>query len=270
MKRNVNRNFMFFVLLAIFIGTMTLTHVKGYETFSGYVKDKSNNAISGASVYLMDSLLNILGSDTTSSNGYYSFSATLSGYSPYFLFASKTGYETDIKTVTGGGRNDFNLYGYVNGFVKDTQDNTISGALVRVYHNSELLGSTTSQGNGYYYIQIENTPTKLTAIRDPYIDSSKLISTCGTHNIIMGRRYSIIVGISDYFFGSDLKYCDEDATEWYNQLDDLGYISEVYGDKHEENYPKYDGKATESNVRSAIQSLATTTGSGDCVCFIFS
>ncbi|NHK32824.1 MAG: hypothetical protein FK730_15850 [Asgard group archaeon] len=270
MISKINKKFVFFVLLPLFIGTFAFINVHGYTTFTGYVKDKSNNAISGATVVIADSLYNILGSTYTSGSGYYSLSVYLSGYSPYYLSAVKTGYETDTKIVTGGGPNDFSLYGYVNGYVKDTQDNTISGALVRVYLNLELLGSTTSQGNGYYYIQIDNTPTKLTATKDPYRDFSQSISTTGTHNIAMGIRYAIIVGISDYFFGTDLQYCDEDASDWYNQLNSLGYNCEVYGDKHEENYPIYDDRATESNVRSAIQSLATTTSSRDCVCFIFS
>ena len=261
---------MFFVLLAIFIGTMTLTHVKGYETFSGYVKDKSGNPISGATVLFSD-YYGIVDFTSTNANGYYTFSVSFTGYSPYYLSAGKTGYQPDDYEVTGGGNYDFDLYAYVDGYVKDTQDNTISGATVKVYHNSILQGSTTSQGNGYYIIQINEAPTngELTATKDPYRDFSQSISSSGTHNIAIGIRYAIIVGISDYFFASNLKYCDEDASDWYDQLDDLGYNCQVYGDKHEENYPQYDGKATESNVRSAIQSLATTTSSGDCVCFTF-
>ncbi|HUT81336.1 MAG TPA: caspase family protein [Candidatus Bathyarchaeia archaeon] len=81
---------------------------------------------------------------------------------------------------------------------------------------------------------------------------------------------AIIVGISDYAYGTDLIYCDEDASDWYDQLYDLGYNCKVYGDNHPENYPIYTGIASESNIRSAVQSLATSTGSGDIVCFIFS
>jgi hypothetical protein len=33
-----------------------------------------------------------------------------------------------------------------------------------------------------------------------------------------GGKYAIIVGISDYASISDLSYCDEDATDWYNFL----------------------------------------------------
>ncbi|MBN1329937.1 MAG: hypothetical protein JXA54_10735, partial [Candidatus Heimdallarchaeota archaeon] len=33
------------------------------------------------------------------------------------------------------------------------------------------------------------------------------------------NRYAVIVGISDYKAISDLSYCDEDANDWFNQLD---------------------------------------------------
>ncbi|MBK5115254.1 MAG: carboxypeptidase regulatory-like domain-containing protein [Candidatus Heimdallarchaeota archaeon] len=249
---------------------MTFINVQGYTTFTGYVKDKASNAISGATVLIADSYGYILGYTSTSSSGYYSFSVSLSGHSPYYLSASKTGYETGTKTVTGGGRNDFSLYGYVDGYVKDSQNVAISGATVKAYRYSGVLGSTTTQSNGYYYIQIANHPTKITAEKHGFRDYSQTISTTGRFNFNMKALKAIIVGISDYSSGTDLNYCDEDASDWYDQLDDLGYDCEIYGDGHPGNYPRYDGLATESNVRSAIQSLDTNVGSGDTVCFIFS
>jgi hypothetical protein len=85
-----------------------------------------------------------------------------------------------------------------------------------------------------------------------------------------GGKYAIIVGISDYGYISDLSYCDEDATDWYYQLNSLGYECRVYGDGHTSNYPRYDGKATESVVRNAMQGLAAHAQPGDQVCFITS
>ncbi|MFX0091503.1 MAG: Ig-like domain-containing protein [Candidatus Hodarchaeota archaeon] len=85
-----------------------------------------------------------------------------------------------------------------------------------------------------------------------------------------GGKYAIIVGISDYGYISDLSYCDEDATDWYNQLSGLGYECRVYGDGHPGDYPRYDGLATESVVRNAMQGLAAHAQSGDTVCFITS
>jgi hypothetical protein len=85
-----------------------------------------------------------------------------------------------------------------------------------------------------------------------------------------GGKYAIIVGISDYWYISDLSYCDEDAYDWYNQLNALGYECHVYGDGHTSNYPIYTGDATEANVRADVQALASHAQSGDSVCFITS
>ncbi|MHA1718377.1 MAG: Ig-like domain-containing protein [Promethearchaeota archaeon] len=79
-----------------------------------------------------------------------------------------------------------------------------------------------------------------------------------------GGKYALIVGISDYKAISDLSYCDEDASDWYNYLTQVcGYSSEnviVLGDGHTTNYPKYDGIATESNIKNYLQWLAGKDG----------
>jgi hypothetical protein len=85
-----------------------------------------------------------------------------------------------------------------------------------------------------------------------------------------GGKYAIIVGISDYASINDLSYCDEDATDFYNKLNPMGYECRVYGDGHTANYPRHDGKATEAIVRTAIQGLAAHAVAGDTVCFITS
>ncbi len=85
-----------------------------------------------------------------------------------------------------------------------------------------------------------------------------------------GGLYAIIVGISDYASISDLSYCDEDATDWYNQITPMGYESHVYGDGHIEDYPRHDGKASEARVRNDMQTLAAHATAGDTVLFITS
>jgi hypothetical protein len=82
-----------------------------------------------------------------------------------------------------------------------------------------------------------------------------------------GGKYAIIVGISDYASISDLSYCDEDATDWYNFLTNQGYECHVYGDGHTSNYPRYDGTAYESTVRAAMTELAAHAQAGDEVIF---
>lgn len=89
-----------------------------------------------------------------------------------------------------------------------------------------------------------------------------------------GGKYALIVGISDYEAISDLSYCDEDATDWFNYLISIGYESQniiVLGDGHTSNYPKYDGIASEYNIKYYLNWLAdqegeivyTTSGHGD-------
>jgi len=84
-----------------------------------------------------------------------------------------------------------------------------------------------------------------------------------------GGKYAIIVGISNYWSVNDLSYCDEDATDWYNQLNSLGYECHVYGDDTSP-YPIYTGEATEANVRAALVELAAHAQAGDQVAFVTS
>jgi hypothetical protein len=68
-------------------------------------------------------------------------------------------------------------------------------------------------------------------------------------------RYAVIAGVSDYKAISDLSYCDEDATDWYNYLISIGYLDEnivVLGDGHTNNFPKHDGYATEANTKAVL------------------
>ncbi len=80
------------------------------------------------------------------------------------------------------------------------------------------------------------------------------------------NKYAVIVGISDYSAISDLSYCDEDATDWYNQLAPNGYICTVLGD-HTNTYPQYDGLATETNVYNALAYYLSIADEDDIVIF---
>ena len=74
-----------------------------------------------------------------------------------------------------------------------------------------------------------------------------------------GDKFALLVGISDYKAISDLSYCDEDITDWYNYLvNSMGYATEniiVLGDSRTSNYPQYDGIATEYNIKYYINWL---------------
>jgi hypothetical protein len=86
-------------------------------------------------------------------------------------------------------------------------------------------------------------------------------------------RYAVIVGISDYEAISDLSYCDEDASDWYNYLISIGYLPEniwVFGDGHSNNYPVYNGYATEANVKAALNDMIAIADNDDIINFITS
>ena len=83
-------------------------------------------------------------------------------------------------------------------------------------------------------------------------------------------KYAVIAGVSDYRIMNDLRYCDEDATSWYDYLTGEGYVCLVYGDTNAGNYPQYDGKAFEYNVRESIRSMVDLADSNDYVAFVFS
>lgn len=87
---------------------------------------------------------------------------------------------------------------------------------------------------------------------------------------IMPKKYALIVGISDYRTISDLNFCDEDATDWYQYLKANDYEIVLLGDAHRKNYPKYDGLATEATVRMELKKMLNKAENGDTLVFITS
>jgi len=89
--------------------------------------------------------------------------------------------------------------------------------------------------------------------------------------VVNGRELmAVIVGISDYKVISDLHYCDEDATDWYNffttsalDFDDIT----VLGDGHEDDYPQYDGIASEYNIKNALITMVSNADENDVIVF---
>ena len=78
-------------------------------------------------------------------------------------------------------------------------------------------------------------------------------------------KYALIIGVSDYKTINDLSYCDEDATDWYNYLEPLGYQITLLGDGQPNNFPQYDGVASEYNVKNAWASIIAQADSNDIV-----
>jgi hypothetical protein len=88
------------------------------------------------------------------------------------------------------------------------------------------------------------------------------------------QKYAVIVGISDYKAISDLSYCDEDAADWYNFITSaLGVPADhitVLGDGHTNDYPQYDGYATEANIKAALNDMVTIADDDDEIFFLTS
>jgi hypothetical protein len=157
------------------------------------------------------------------------------------------------------GSADFDLYGKFNA------QPTTSSYDWRGYTSGGEECTVTSPAQGRHYIMVDYYSGSGAYQLTVTITYGSSGSGWGT-----GGKYAVIVGISDYASISDLSYCDEDATDWYNFLTAKGYECHVYGDGHTANFPRYDGLATEATVRAAIQGLAAHAVSGNSVAFITS
>ncbi len=81
------------------------------------------------------------------------------------------------------------------------------------------------------------------------------------------NKYALVIGISNYSAISDLSYCDEDATDWFNYLDTSGYQITLLGDNQPETFPQWDGLATEYNVRTELANIFSIADEDDIVVF---
>jgi len=265
----------------------------------GYVKSQQTNApISGALVKVYADGIH-KGDTYTSSTGYFNKYVSARPSAEIFeARVSKSGYQTKIGFGSPDGNRNVNMgtiylslaqisY-FIHGYVKNAFNETpISGASVALYRDAyegwSQIGTTTTNQYGYYSYTYNTYDTmsqcRVVGSASGYYDGAETVTVSGT-DVNMGTlslstlliKYAVIVGISDYGYVNDLSYCDEDAWDWYDYLTTVeGYQSTnvwVYGDGHTENYPKYDGLATESNVVAALESMLTIADQNDIVCFI--
>jgi len=94
--------------------------------------------------------------------------------------------------------------------------------------------------------------------------SGTVVRAPGADGIV--NKYAVIVGISDYMAISDLSFCDEDANDWFYQLDAMGYTIKLFGD-HSNAYAQYDGRASELNVKTALSNFMVTADADDILVF---
>ncbi|MEA2071214.1 MAG: carboxypeptidase regulatory-like domain-containing protein, partial [Asgard group archaeon] len=156
--------------------------------YTGFVKDKTGDSIANALVKLL-SFGNKASQDYTSTDG----SFELYGENVYYaeLEASKSGYITKTIDVsdTGGTYTielEKQLYTF-DGYVRDTNDNSLANADVKLYSNNNYITSDKTDSNGYYSMQhelIKNGEIKVT--KEWYQSASKTVTnTGGTYNFAL-------------------------------------------------------------------------------------
>ncbi len=132
----------------VYVDSISVGITAGPGAISGYVRDTSNNPISGATVST-----NVGGYSTTSaSDGSYTLSNVTAG--SYQVTASKANFNSQTQNVTVNPSAtttcNFNLTpqpGTISGYVRDASNNPISGATVSTNFGGY---STTKGSNGSY------------------------------------------------------------------------------------------------------------------------
>jgi len=75
------------------------------------------------------------------------------------------------------------------------------------------------------------------------------------------NKYALVIGISDYKgSGNDLQYCDDDAVDWTNFLEDEGYITITLTDN----------QATKNGIMNAVDDLLAVEDGNDYVVLTYS
>ena len=179
----------------------------------------------------------------------------------------------------GGGETWYTVYGYVK---RSGTSQSLWSVSVKVYKDGvQYVGSTVTSTSGYFSVRFYGWCdfVKIEVSCWGYYDTYKIVnirrSQTSTYAgyVYMSptpkKGYALVVGISDYQYGGDLQYCDEDATDWYNELNDREYDIRVLGDTHSANYPMWHGKATKSNLRHYVRMMARNAGPGDTLVFTF-
>ncbi len=224
------------------------------------------NSYSGSGSYSITATVTA-GSSTTDivleSGVAHSDSLSATGDKDYYKIEVQSG-ATQLKIVTDGPSNaDFDLY------AKLGSRPTTSSYDYRAYTSSSDETITISNpAAGWWYIMVNSYSGSGSYSITATITSSGGGGGSGGDGVV--NRYAVIVGISDYKAISDLSYCDEDATDWYNYLHNMGYQIVVYGDTHSSNYPRYDGVATEANVKAAISNMVQNADADDIIAYISS
>ncbi|XEO77682.1 hypothetical protein WKT22_02712 [Candidatus Lokiarchaeum ossiferum] len=198
----------------------------------------------------------------------------------YTSSASSTAYTATVSYYTGGTGGDYEKPtvsitspsngATVEGTISITASATDNVGVVDVQCRVDS-GSWTSDASAPYSWSLDTTTLSegshtisvqaFDAAGNSQIDS---ISIIVDNEVSTGGKYALLCGVSDYKAISDLSYCDEDVTDYFNYLTTVCGFEEsniiVLGDGHPSNFPKYDGLATEANTKYYLNWLAQQEG----------
>jgi hypothetical protein len=249
---------------------VTTSYTNAQHTVKCEAKDPSNNVGSDTHTVTVNNAAppsNVLTSGTPVS-GSLSASATRADYTIVVnANAESMRIVLDPQTTTY----DFDLYQKFGAIVSGC-----SGTGCTTYDNrgytsggEDITISTPSAGTHYITVYSYSGSGTYT------LTATVTYGSSGGSGWGTGGKYAVVSAISDYDSINDLSFCDEDALDVYNYLTGKGYEVKVFYDRSYasnsfKNIPASTGAgssgrvnyATESNVRSAITSLASVAVSG--------
>lgn len=160
----------------------------------------------------------------------------------------------------------------------------VAGEIVfKLNKNTKNISSTITLAKGIYYFKFAYTYTKnieynlklsLQDLSNPpplSIPTPIIPSLIVIPSVVSGKKYAVIIGINNYTYINDLRFCNNDAVLWCDYLTSKNYDIYLFGDGSN-TYSKYIpySTATEKNARVCIQNIAKIIQPGDQFVFIHS
>ncbi len=172
------------------------------------------------------------------------------------------------------------------GEVRNEDGTVLNNVKIELLEDLQVVFTTYTGSDGKY--EFAYTPNRLKiyrirASKYPYETEDKLAlniprtTICETDFVLIYiEKFAVLVGINEYqnVLIPPLACPHSDVNAWYYFLEAYLDFPEdnlyVFGDQNEENYFKYTGIATKSNVVNKIQDVMNEADSTDIVAFIFS
>ncbi len=84
------------------------------------------------------------------------------------------------------------------------------------------------------------------------------------------EHWAVIVGISDYKVINDLRFCDEDANDWFNYFIGLGYEHIIVLGDNSSEYYQFDSIASEYNIKQTLNYVVANADEDDVISYVTS